>query len=64
MLVYEISLEPLNGFMPNSHEDVFGPLLGVWRSRSKIKVTWEKRHFSALSVACVRFMFGKSIFSL
>jgi len=43
-------------------EDVFGPSLGrVWRSRSKVKVTRDqKRHFSALLVACVRFMFGKT----
>jgi len=30
--------EPLNGFVPTSHEDVFGPSLGqVGMSRSKIK---------------------------
>jgi len=40
-------------------EDVFGPSLGrVWRSRSKSPGT--KTAFSALSAACVRFMFGKT----
>jgi len=44
-------------------EDVFGPSLGrVWRS---IKVKGQghqvqKRQFSALSVACMRFVFGKT----
>jgi len=52
LFVYEISPEPLNGFAPHSHrtsEDMFGPSLGwVWRSRSKVKVTRnKKRHFSA-----------------
>ena len=41
-------------------QDVFGgPSLGrVWRSRLKLPGT--KQHFSALSAACVRFMFGKT----
>jgi len=49
-LVYEISREPLNGFAPNSHgrHRLFGASLGrVWRS-------------SAISVACLRFMFRKT----
>jgi len=45
-------------------EDVFGPSLRrVWRSRSKVKSQVhqrQKRHFSALSEACVRFMFGRT----
>jgi len=42
-------------------EYAFGPSLGrVWRSWSKVKVkvtSYKKCHFSALSAACVRFMF-------
>ena len=42
-------------------KDMFGPSLGpVWTSRSE----GQKRAFSALSAACVQFMFGKTIFSL
>jgi len=60
--VYKISWEPLNRFVPNSHGRC------VWclaRTRLKIKVRGhghqgQKRHFSALSAACLRFMFGKS----
>jgi len=29
LFVYRISLEPLNGFAPNSHKDVFGPSLAT-----------------------------------
>ena len=59
LFVYEISLELLNGFVLNSHRGC------VWsdefegqgqRSRSP----GIKRHFSALSVACMQFMFGKT----
>jgi len=41
-------------------EDVFGPSLGwVWRSRSKVKVTRNKKMtFFGVSVVCVQFMFG------
>ena len=55
------SREPLNRFAPNSHGGRVCPsLVRVWRSRSKVKVTRDKRHrFSAPSAACVRFMFGK-----
>jgi len=55
LFVHEISQEPLNGFAPNSQEDVFGPSLRqVWMLRSKAKVTRDKkRHFSAFLVACV-----------
>jgi len=57
LIAYEIAREPLNGFAPNSQEDVFGPLVRrVWTSRSKVKVMRDKKwHFSA---ACMRFMFG------
>ena len=45
-------------------EDVFGPALGgVSRSRSKIKAQGhqgQKTAFSALSAACMRFLFGKT----
>jgi len=35
--------------------------LRVWRLRSKVKVTRDKkRHFSALSAACMRFLFDKT----
>ena len=58
--VYEISLEPPNGFAPNSHGRVFGPSLRqVWRSTVKITKD-KKRHFSSLSAACVRFMFAQT----
>jgi len=43
--VYEISREPLNGFAPNSHEDVFGPSLDEFEGqaqRSKVKVAKDK----------------------
>jgi len=30
----------------------------------KVKVTWDKRLFLAVSAAYVQFMFGKNIFSL
>jgi len=50
---------------PIHMEDVFGPSLKqVWRSRSKVKGQGHQRQkkefFSALSAACVRFMFGKT----
>jgi len=42
--VSQISREPLNGFAPNLKGDVFGPLLErVWMSRSKVKVTKDKK---------------------
>jgi len=43
-------------------EDVFGPSLRwVWRwSQSLSSPGTKKRHFSALSAACVQFMFGKT----
>jgi len=45
-------------------EDAFGPSLGqVWKSKSKVKGQGhqgQKRHFLALSAACVRFMFRKT----
>ena len=54
LLVYEISQEPLNGFASNSQGR------RIWsrtRTSLNIKVTRDKkRHFSALSVACVRFV--------
>jgi len=43
-------------------ENTFSPSLGrVWRSRSKVIVTRDKKiAFSFLSVACLQFMFGKT----
>jgi len=62
--VHEISREQLNWFAPSSQEDVFDPWLGrVWRSRSKVKghgLQEQKLHFSAVSTACMRFMFGET----
>ena len=47
LFVYEISLELLNGFAPNSHgRRVWSLIRTSWRSRSKVKVTrYRKRHF-------------------
>jgi len=62
LFVYEMSQEPLNGFAPDSHGR---RVLFLALTTLKVKVTRDKkRHFSALSAACVRFMFGKNIFSL
>jgi len=62
--VYEIFREPLNGFAPKSHGR------RVWflaRTNLKVKAKvkgqghqGQKRHFFALSAACVLFMFGKT----
>jgi len=54
--------EPLNGFPPNSHGGRVGSLA---RTSVKVKVKGQGHHahktaFSALSVACVLFMFGKT----
>jgi len=61
LLVYEICREPLNGFAPNLHG---GRVWSFTRTNLKVKVKGQghqgqKRHFSALSAARVRFMFGK-----
>ena len=65
LFVYEMSRETLNGFAPNSHGR------RVWSlaqtnlkvkdkdQRSKTPGT-KKLYFSALSAACVRFVFGKT----
>jgi len=65
LFVYEISREPLNGFSPNSHgrpKTCLDPRLDKFEGQgqmSKVKVIrYKKRHFSALSAACVRFVFG------
>ena len=62
LFVYEISWESLNGFAPNSHgRRVWSIARKSLRSRSKVKVTRDKkRQFSALSAACVQFMFRKT----
>jgi len=58
LLVCEISREPLNRFVPNSHGRHVWSL--AWTSL-KVKVTSDKKwDFSALSAACVWFMFGKT----
>ena len=60
LFVYEISLEPLNGFVPNSHGR------RVWSlARTRLKVKGQghqgqKKTFLALSSACVQFVFGKT----
>ena len=64
LFVPQISREPLNGFAPNSHGRCVWSLartsldVKVKGQRSRSPET--KRHFSALSVACVRFTFGKT----
>jgi len=62
LFVCEISREPLNGLASNSQGR------RVWslaRTSMKVKVTTDKNGiFSALSAACVRFMFGKTTFAL
>jgi len=65
-VLYEISPEPLNGFAPSSQGRCVWSLA---RTSLKVKIKGQghhgqKRHFSALSAAYVRFMFGKNIFSL
>jgi len=60
--VYEVSRGPLNGFAPNSH------WTRVWSlARTSLNVAvkgqghrGQKRHFSALSAACVTFMLSKA----
>jgi len=55
VFVYEISRERLNELHQIHTEDVFGPSMGrVLRSRSKVKVTMEKRAFSALLIGGLR----------
>jgi len=62
LFLYEISREALNEFAQNSHRR------RVWylaRTSLNVKVKGQghqgqKRHFSALSPACVRFTFGKT----
>jgi len=61
LFVYEISREPLNRCAQNSQERLVWSLA---RTSLKVKVKGQghqgqKRHFSALSAACVRFMFSK-----
>jgi len=58
--VYEISWESLNGFAPNSHGRRVWSLART-NLKGKLKVTRDKNGiFSALSAACVQFMFGKT----
>ena len=66
LFVYEIYLEPLNGFAPNSRGRYASSL--AWKSL-KVKVKVQKLRspetktaFSALSAACVPFMFGTTPF--
>ena len=60
LFVYEISWETLNGFAPNSHRR------RVWSvARTSLEVKGQgrqgqKQHFSALSAACLQFMFVKT----
>ena len=60
LFVYEIHREPLNGFAPYSHGRRVWSL--VWTSL-KVKGQGhqgQKRHFLALSAACLWSMFGKT----
>jgi len=62
LFVYEMSWELLNGFVPNSHRRHAWST--TWTSL-KVMVKGQghqgqKRHFSALSAACVRFVFAKT----
>jgi len=60
LFVYEISLEPLNGFVPNSHGR---HIWSLTQMSLKVKVKGQghqEQHFSALSMACMSFMFGKT----
>jgi len=61
--VYEIPLEPLNGFAPNSQGrrvcSLAGMSLRVKVKGQRSRSPRTKTVFSALSVACVQFMFGK-----
>jgi len=60
LFVYEISLEPLNGFAPNSQGR---RVLSLARTSLKVRGQGhqgQKRHFSAILAACVRFVFGKT----
>ena len=65
LFVYEISLEPPNGFAPDSHgRRVWSPRSDEFdgqgqRSRSPGSTT----AFSAPSAACMRFMFAKTSFA-
>jgi len=57
LFVYEISREPVNGFVPNSHGR---RVRSIARTSLKVKVKCQghqgqKRNFSALSAACVPF---------
>ena len=56
--MYEISREPLNVFAPNSHLVPRSYEFEDQGQRSRPPGT--KTAFSALSAACVRFMFGKT----
>jgi len=58
LFVNEMSLETMNGFAPNSHGRCVWSLPGT---SLKVKVTrGQKTAFSALSAACMRFVFGKT----
>ena len=64
--VYEISLEPLNGFAPSSHRR---HVLSLARTSLKAKVKdqghqGQKRHFLAFSAACMWFMFDKTYYDI
>jgi len=64
LFAYETSREPLNGFAPNSHGrrnwSIARMSLHVKVKGQRSRSPETKRHFSALSVACVRFTFGKT----
>jgi len=63
LFVYEMPLELLNGFVPNSQRRRVWSF--TWASLNvKVKVTRDKkRHFLAILAVCVRFVFGKISFA-
>jgi len=59
LFAYEISLEPLNGFTPNSQGRRLVPRSDEFECQVQGH-EGQKTTFSALSVACERFMCGKT----
>ena len=66
LFLYAISREPLNGFALKTRKTRLVPRSDEIEGegqRLKVKVTKDKkRHFSSLSAACVRFMFGNKTY--
>ena len=61
LFVCEISREPLNGFAPNPHgRHVWSLARTSLKVKVKVRSPGSNTVFSALSAACVRFVFGKT----